>query len=146
MTAPERPVYVDANILIYAMETDSEEGLLSRRWLMQIDRGRFQAVTSELSVLEVLPHPIAAGNRALVAGYRRLLSGKTRLPVMSISSGILLRAAELRAELALGAPDAIHVATALIEHCSSFLTNDTRLKLPLLLPRLDLKDAMSFHP
>jgi predicted nucleic acid-binding protein len=40
-------VYIDANILIYAMEDDGDRGLLARRWMLQADRREIRAITSE---------------------------------------------------------------------------------------------------
>ncbi len=146
MIVPDRPVYLDANILIYATETDGEEGMLARRWLMQIDRGRIAAVTSRLTALEVLPHPMAVGDAALVGAYERLLVGRPTLRVVPVSSGVLARAVEIRASLRNGTPDAIHAATALLEGCAGFLTHDERLKLPSGVIRYTLPSVSFFDP
>jgi predicted nucleic acid-binding protein len=136
--APEKRVYLDANVLIYAMETDSEEGMLARRWLRQMDLGRISGVTSGLTALEVLPHPIAAGDTKLVGAYRRLLMDRPTLRIAPVSDAILARATEIRASLGSTTPDALHVATALLEGCDGLLTNDDRLKLPSELVRYSL--------
>ena len=142
----DRPLYLDANILIYAMETDGENGVLARRWLIQIDQGHLPAVTSEMSIVEVLPHPISERNTTLVDGYRNLLTGSaSALRVIPIGTSLLLTAARLRAELGCATPDAIHVATALDQNCAAFLTNDDRLKLPDGLMRHYLPDVMSLY-
>lgn len=141
----DQPIYLDANILIYAMETDGDGGMLARRWLMQVDRGRLRAVTSELTITEVLPHPIASGKITLLDGYKRLLQSGPNLHVSPVSRAVLERAADVRAHLKSETPDAIHVATALIEGCGGFLTNDERLKLPADLPRLSLADVMTLY-
>lgn len=145
MITPDRPIYLDSNVLIYAMETDGELGMFARRWLMQIDRGRVKGVTSELSIVEVLPHPISNRNAVLVDGYHRLLTDRPTLRVSPISLPILFRAAELRADFGSETPDAIHVATALVEGCGGFVTNDTRLKLPPTLARYELPDVMDLY-
>ena len=49
--------------------------------------------------------------------------------VVAISRQILIEAAHLRAKSRLlNLPDAIHFATAQINDCQTFLTNDKRLK------------------
>lgn len=145
MITPDRPIYLDSNVLIYAMETDGERGILARRWLMQIDRGRVRGVTSELAIVEVLPHPISIRDSVLVDGYRRLLTDRPTLRVSPINLTILFRAAELRADFGSESPDAIHVATALAEGCGGFVTNDTRLKLPPTITRYELPDVMDLY-
>lgn len=141
----EKPTYLDANILIYAMESDGEEGASARRWLHQIDRGCLFAVTSGLTAIEVLPHPIAAGDTKLVDSYRRLLTDRPTLRIAPISDAVLSRATWIRASLGSTTPDALHVATALLEGCAGFLTNDDRLKLPSELIRYSLPDVSFFY-
>lgn len=146
MTQIDGRIYLDANIFIYAMELDDDRGMLARRWLGQVDRGRVPAATSELTVVEVLPHPLSIGNARLVQAYRELLAHRPTLEVLPVRAAILSRAAELRAQFKSETPDAIHVATALSCNCTGFLTEDTRLKLPPSLRRHVLQDVMALYP
>lgn len=145
MITIDGPVYLDANVLIYAMETDGEEGMLARRWLMQVDQGKIIGVTSELTIVEVLPQPIAKSNGRLLDGYRRLFTSIPTLTMVPVSSAILFRAAELRAELKSETPDAIHIATALDAGCNGFLTNDDRMRLPAEMRPLRLAGVMPLY-
>ncbi|WP_166652453.1 type II toxin-antitoxin system VapC family toxin [Enterovirga rhinocerotis] len=146
MAVSDRPVYLDTNILIYAMESAGEDGDWARRWLTEIDGGRISAVTSELSLVEVLPHPLAHGRGAIADSYRRLLVSRPTFRIAPVSRAVLMRAAEFRASSGSATPDAIHIATALTEGCGAFLTRDERLrqKLPAGLGRPDLTDVTSF--
>jgi predicted nucleic acid-binding protein len=57
------------------------------------------------------------------------LRTSTSFQVVAISRQILIEAAHLRAKSRLlNLPDAIHLATAQINDCQTFLTNDKRLK------------------
>ncbi|NJO66954.1 MAG: type II toxin-antitoxin system VapC family toxin [Leptolyngbyaceae cyanobacterium RM1_405_57] len=47
---------------------------------------------------------------------------------MPILRELLIDAAQVRADTGLKLPDAIHVATAVRSQCTTFLTNDDRLK------------------
>jgi predicted nucleic acid-binding protein len=141
MPEPAGAVYFDANVFIDAMETDDDRGLLARRWMLQVERGEIRAVTSELTLAEVLPHPLAERDDELVQGYHRMLTNRAMLRVLPVRRGIILRAADLRAQFNAEAPDAIHVATALQAKCDSFLTEDTRVRLPPELKKLTLADA-----
>lgn len=134
-------IYFDANIFIYAMETDDERGMLARRWMMQIDRREICAVTSELTFGEVLPHPIARNDAELVDGYHRLLKVRPTLMVVPVERSIVLEAVNIRVQFKAELPDAIHVATAQQAGCTGFLTEDTRVRLPPQLKRLALSDA-----
>ena len=123
-------IYVDANIFIYAMETDGERGVFARRWLRQVDSGQVEAVTSELTLAEVLPHPLAVGDEVLANAYRRLLTPRATFVVAALDRTTILRAAEVRAALKLALPDALHVATAVEAGCTAFLTEDARMRTP----------------
>ena len=134
-------IYFDANVFIYAMQTDDDRGLLARRWIMQVDRHEIVAVTSELTLGEVLPYPVAAGDRKLIDGYTRLLTDRPTLRVRSVERRVVLAAVEWRARFKTELPDAIHVATALDMGCKAFLTEDDRLKLPPEIKKVSLADA-----
>lgn len=134
-------IYFDANIFIYAMETDGERGLLARLWIMQVDRGRVHALTSELTLAEVLPHPIADRDEELVDAYHRLLAPWPTLSVLPVDRSTILHAAQLRADLKADLPDAIHLATAIDAQCTGFLTEDARMRMPAPLRKLGLAEG-----
>ncbi|HEX2553853.1 MAG TPA: type II toxin-antitoxin system VapC family toxin [Microvirga sp.] len=134
-------VYFDANVFIYAMETDNDRGLLARRWIAQLDRREILGVTSELTLGEVLPHPIASDDHDPIRAYDRLLKDRTTLRVCPVERSLVIAAAKLRALLKAELPDAIHVATAIEMKCEGFLTEDERLKLPPGIKKLSLIDA-----
>ena len=85
-------------------------------------------MTSELTVAEVLVKPKRDGNARLEDAYHRFLLPTESLRNSAVSREILEAAAGIRATSALKLPDAIHWATATIEHCDSFLTNDDGFK------------------
>jgi predicted nucleic acid-binding protein len=58
-----------------------------------------------------------------------LLQDHRLLTVGPVTREILIEAARLRGLSRIKLPDAIHAATALQKGCSSFLTNDDRLKI-----------------
>ena len=145
MAGAEGAIYLDANILIYALEASTQDGVLAGRWLKRIDDGRIIAATSELTIVEVLPRPIAQADTALAEAYRRMLEGSDSFMVLPVSRVVLEGAVLLRAEFGGETPDAVHVATALAARCHGFLTNDTRLKLPPSLRSYGLADVVAFE-
>lgn len=94
-------------------------------------------ITSELTLLESLIHPLRGGASSLCAEYERtLLASELRL--IPVTQPILREAARLRAHTpGLRTPDALHAATAFLSNCSLFFTNDTGFRripeLPLTL-------------
>ena len=131
-------VYLDTNILIYAVEDAFGLGARLRPLFERIDRGELRGVASELALAEVLIKPLRDGAGPLQSEYQQLLDPSGPLLTLPIDRATLTRAAELRAVLpALRLPDAIHAATALLHGCTTFLTNDARFEtvgpLPVLL-------------
>jgi predicted nucleic acid-binding protein len=131
-------VYLDTNIIIYAVEGAALARPSLLHLLSQVDAGVLTATTSELTLAEVLVRPLRDGNAVLADAYRRSISNGAALRIARVSRVVLERAAALRAaQASLKLPDAIHAATALLAGCTTFLSNDARFEsvagLPVLL-------------
>jgi predicted nucleic acid-binding protein len=122
-------VYLDANFFIYALEAVQPWARAAGEILAALDRGDLTAVTSELSLAECLVKPLERGHTDVVEAYLAMLKDRRSLSVLPVTREILVEAATLRARSRIKLPDAIHAATALQEGCSSFLTNDDRLRI-----------------
>ncbi|MBI4860360.1 MAG: PIN domain-containing protein [Candidatus Riflebacteria bacterium] len=118
------PIYVDANVVIYAVAKHPRHGpALSPLWVA-MDAGSARAISSELILLETLVGPYRSGLNQLVADYEAFL-GLPGIQLVPVSRAILREAARLRASVPrLRSPDAIHAATALLHGVASFVTND----------------------
>jgi predicted nucleic acid-binding protein len=92
-----------------------------------LDRRHFQAVTSTLTLTEVLVLPLRTGNRTLASEYVDILTKSRNLTMLPVSEAIASRAARLRADVGLRTPDAIQIATAQAGGATAFLTNDGHL-------------------
>jgi predicted nucleic acid-binding protein len=121
---PSGPAYADASAVIYAIERIEPYYSAGLPLWDALDAGTQQVVTSELTVLEVLVKPLRDGDLALADLYRQVLLATTNLFCRPISLAVLERAALIRAQQRLRAPDAIHAAEALESGCSIFVTND----------------------
>jgi predicted nucleic acid-binding protein len=108
-----------------------------------IHAGRLEAVTSSLSLLEVLVVPYRAGNMTLAEKYEAVLTRSRGLRSIDIDRAQLRAAAQLRARHAgLRTPDAIQLSAALLGSCSALLTNDRDLPALAGLRILQLKDYL----
>jgi len=123
-----RRVYLDANIVIYAVEGFAAHAASIQALLAAMDAGEVVAVTSELTVAEVLVKPFKDQNQNVEQAYKTFLTPTSVLELSAISRELLEAAAQVRATTRLKLPDAIHFATALREQCDSFLTNDDLFK------------------
>jgi len=122
-------VYLDANFFIYTLEAVEPWARAAGEVLKALDRGDLSAVTSELSLAECLVKPLELGRAEIADAYRSFLKDHRFLTIGPVTREILVEAARLRALSRIKLPDAIHAATALQKGCSSFLTNDDRLKI-----------------
>jgi predicted nucleic acid-binding protein len=123
-------VYLDTNLFIYAVEAVMPFAPQIKPLWQAAEAGTITLVTSLLTLAETLVMPLRQGNSELVAVYQELFTAPPAgLTVVSLSAGLLKRAARLRAQMkSLYLPDAIHVATSQMEQCHLFVTNDSRLK------------------
>lgn len=120
-------VGVDTTPLIYFIEENRDYIHLVQPFFEALDRAEFTAVTSVVTLLEVLVHPLRRGDRELAERYREILLGAEGLRTVIVSSELAEEAAQLRADYRLRTPDAIQLATMRHEGAAFFLTNDARL-------------------
>lgn len=109
----------------------------------EVQAGRLEAATSELTLMETLVAPLRNGDPALASSYEQMfqLPGIRLLP---ITKPVLREAARLRAAgRSLRTPDAMHAATAMLLGCTCFLTNDGAFRRIAGLPVTMLDDARS---
>ena len=120
-------VYLDTNIFIYALEGYPDFVNELTELFEKFDEGNLSAVTSELTLAEVLVRPFIDGNIQRQTAYQQALQSSEALEVVPVNRDVLIEAARLRSVANLRLPDAIHGATARLTGCETFLTNDRRL-------------------
>ena len=120
--------YVDTNVFIYALEAHPAYVETVRRFFAAADQGACRVLASELVLAEALVTPLRIGNLELVDRYLRHLLRSRSVELLPIGREILIDAARQRAVHAVRLPDAIHAATAIRSACTSFITNDLRLR------------------
>ena len=121
-------VGVDTAPFVYFIEEHSTYLAALREFFEAVDEGNIQAVTSTVSLLEVLVHPYRRGEHQLAAQYRAILLNSNGLSCEVVSVEIAEDAARLRADYNFQTPDSIQLTTAIRAGASSFLTNDSYLR------------------
>ncbi len=122
------PVALDTVVFIYFIEEHPRFLPILLPVFESIDSQRIAAVTSSLTLLEVLVVPYRSGNVALAERYEEILGGSRGLRLLDIDRSQLRTAAHLRALYSgLRAPDSIHLSAALHGGCSCLVTNDRTL-------------------
>lgn len=134
-------LYLDTNVFIAAFETDLPKGVAARRVLAAVDAGIIEAMTSELTLAELLVKPLRDADSDLAAIYRAVISPESGFSIVPVGRRILEGAAGQRARVAgLKLPDAIHLATAVDAACSVVASGDRALPAS---PNLDICDLDS---
>lgn len=121
-----KTVGLDTAPLIYFIEENPNYIEAVHLFFEGMDRGNFLVVTSTVTLLEVLVHPLRNNNRELATEYRDILLN-SRLMTLEVSNAIAEQAAGLRAAHNIRTPDAIQISAALNAGATHFLTNDIRL-------------------
>jgi predicted nucleic acid-binding protein len=114
-------IFIDSNIVIYAIGDATERGDRVRRRLA--DRETSFAVNDAV-MMEARVKPMREDDLLTLRRLDRFFDEVTRL---SIPPAVYEQATRLRAHHGLKALDAIHVATAQFHLCEGFWTHDSRL-------------------
>ncbi len=126
--AKHKLVGIDTSPFIYHLEGDPDYSKLTLRLFEEIEKGGLKAVTSVLTLMEVLVRPKQVGDKRAVEDYRFVLKTFPNLALRPIDESCAERASDLRATYGVKPPDALQVGTALANDATGFVTNDGRLK------------------
>jgi predicted nucleic acid-binding protein len=121
------PIALDSSIFIYFIEAHPQFLPVIEPVFSAVAAHDLAAVTSSITLLEVLVHPLRANQPALAAEYEQILTRSSGVTLIPLDLALLRRAAHLRATSGLKTPDALQLAAALQSGCSVFLTNDERI-------------------
>jgi predicted nucleic acid-binding protein len=144
-------LYFDANIFIYAVEGSDDVAGRLRALFELLGRNANLAITSELTLAEVLPRADPLRRR----NYLHLILYSGLFDLYPVTRDVLIETADYRRIAGAsnpnisspnGAmpklPDAIHVVTAVRAGCTRMLSFDRALKLPEGMRRVTL-DGLS---
>jgi predicted nucleic acid-binding protein len=135
MWSQYRKVAIDSNCFIYLIEGSAFAQQLHDLF-QHIEQGKLEAVTSTLTYTEVLTAPYKTKNSQLIEEYRTTLRHFPHLRFRSLDLPIADRSAQYRVQYGLKTPDAIQLATAVIEEVDVFITHDQdfrKVEFPVLL-------------
>ena len=119
---------LDTMVFIYHFEENQAYSPLTFSIFESLEKGNFNALTSILTLLEILVKPKREGNLILSERYKILFETFPNLQVKELNESIADIASALRANYNINTPDAIQIATSLEAHADIFITNDTSLK------------------
>ena len=119
---------IDTMAFIYHLEGNERYGPFTRALFFAVESGECRGVTSVLTLMETLVRPKEMGDNDLRDDYYFALTTFPNLTMRDVDAEVAERAAELRARSRLRPPDALQMATCLVEGGSAFVTNDERLR------------------
>jgi|SRR5690606_15852947 len=119
-----KTVGLDTAPLIYYIEDHPTYAPLLAPFFEAVRAGETRIVTSTVTLLEVLVHPLKHGDERLAHEYNDILLSSPHVFTVPVTPATAQTAAELRATGKLKTPDAILLATALNHRADAFLTGD----------------------
>jgi predicted nucleic acid-binding protein len=121
-------LYIEAAPLIYYVEENETYADQMDLIVAYLENTPAEAVSSVITLTEVLTHPLRLDKTELVRQYRDILLNSESFRLVPVDAAIAETAANLRAQYNLRTPDALHIATAVASDCDAFLTNDLAIK------------------
>lgn len=128
LPAYRQRIGLDTNLFIYFLEDHPRYGAWCASLFDLIERGQNAAVTSTVTLLELLVQPYRDQKDELSQKIFALTSTYPKLEWVPLTMNLADRAAELRARYRLSTPDAIQVATAIGHKAVCFYGNDRSLQ------------------
>jgi predicted nucleic acid-binding protein len=122
-----RRVALDTSIFIYHLEANPSYADMAGEIFAWLERSPHTAVTSTLTMTELLVQPYRAGNEVLVNQYYGLLSLFPNLEWIAPDLAIADTAARIRARYRLRTPYALQAATAIRSGATAIFPNDADL-------------------
>ncbi len=134
-------IFIDTAPVIYYIEAHPQFGPLAKEVVDTFQSERLIAFSSVITITEVLPKPIEAGDEKLARKFAEFLKHGRNLTLLEITSSIAERAGRLRGRYTdIKALDAIQIASAIEVGADAFLTNDKKLKKVEEIKVMVLKD------
>jgi uncharacterized protein len=119
-------VYLDTNIVIYAVENPAIWGPKATARLTALRAGGESFLISDLNRMERLVGPVRSGDAALEGQFRAFFHA-SGMRVVAITAAVCDRAVQVRATFGFKPMDALHLAAAVEHGAGVLLTNDVRL-------------------
>lgn len=135
-------IAIDTVSFIYFLERHPTYYRSAKNLFERIEKGKIEAVASTLVLTELLVPAFRADDLSRAQDVLRLLTHFPHLTLIEVTASIAFEASRIRATSSLRTPDALHLATALMQKVDWFVTNDKALtRLPNLPVNIGLFSA-----
>lgn len=123
-----RRVGLDTICFIYHLSKHPLYATITADLFAMIEAGRLSAMTSSLALIEILARPKQVGHEEAADHYRVVLASFPNLELRRADIAITELAAELRIRYRLITPEAIQLATAIVDGAEAFIGNTETLR------------------
>lgn len=113
---------------IYHFELNKSYGEIVKQLFLQLQKNRLIAVTSTITIAEILSFEKLQEDRILFEETKNKLRQTPNLEIIPVDEAISEIAAILKYKYSIALPDAIQVATAVGSGQEAFITNDRSLQ------------------
>ena len=124
----DKTVFFDTAPFIYVFENKLPYKKLLAPVFLAVDAGTIHAVSSLITVVEVLSKPYGLEQWDLIEKYRKIFGRSSKVDVLPLTLETTDLAAQIRGKYNLKTPDAIQWATVVLHNVDYFLTNDKEFK------------------
>ncbi len=135
-----KTVALDTNIFIYQLLDHPKYAPLTDLILHAVEKGRPQAITTTITLAEILTKAEQDANPQAAIDYEAYLTLYPNLTLLPIDVPLAKTAARLRAQFRCKLPDALQLAAALQVQADAFITNDRELQKRITDPQVILLD------
>jgi len=125
--AKAKVIGLDTSVFVYFLENNPQYAPLAQITIKGIEDGKWQGVTSTITLMEITVRPWQLGNETAVREYEAVLVHFPNLTIVDVDRNVARAAAQLRARYKVSPPDALQVAASIAYGANAFLTNDKRL-------------------
>ena len=132
-----RRIALDTSVFVYQLEANAKYLSLTDAVFAWVERTGHEAVTSSITMTELLVPSYRDNNEHRVDEFYGLLSTYPNLRWMAPDLEAADIAARLRATYKLRTPDALQAATAILAQATGFITND-----PIFLRVVEFETAL----
>ena len=119
-------IYCDTSVLIYWLDQVGPFHIRARNRFQSLEAAKDQMAVSYLTRLEYRVGPLKRRDAAALKAFDDFFA-RSDVQLVPLSAAVFERAAQLRVDLNVKTPDALHLAAAIESSCGRFLTNDNRL-------------------
>lgn len=125
-----RAVAIDTNCFIYHLQAGQfpDQAALVGELFEMVERGQLGAVTSPITIVEIMTRPRKLGLEEVAYQYKMVLTNFPNLHIPPITALTADRAAALRGAHNLKTPDALQIAAGMVSGVSAFVTFDAELE------------------